>query len=61
MNEWKECRFSDFVEVSPQVNPKRGTTCSFVGMADLGWTKFSKNVLLNVNGVLSYKQILNEN
>ncbi len=35
MSEWKEYRFSDFVEISPQVNLKQGSTYSFVEMADL--------------------------
>lgn len=35
MSEWKEYRFSKFVEISPSVTLKPGAICSFVEMADL--------------------------
>ena len=35
MSEWKEYRFSDFVEISPQVSLKQQSSYSFVEMADL--------------------------
>ncbi len=35
MRDWKEYRFSDFAEISPQVALKAGAICSFVEMADL--------------------------
>ncbi|MDO9529356.1 MAG: restriction endonuclease subunit S [Syntrophales bacterium] len=35
MSEWKEYRFSKFVEISPSVTLEPGAICSFVEMADL--------------------------